>query len=230
VQPDPRDLRARLERARLLLLFTPDLVRGGDALAALEAALPWVDVVQVRPKPPGSGAAARAPCEARATWDWCRRLLELDAVRRSGALVTVDDRVDVARALWDAGCAGVHVGQDDQPALEARAVLGPGPLLGLSTHDFEQVVEADELPVDYLGFGPVNPTGTKGYARGLGAEACWIASAGTSKPLFPIGGIGLENAQELSRVGRAAVGAAILGAEDPGAAARALRDALESEP
>jgi thiamine-phosphate pyrophosphorylase len=129
--------------------------------------------------------------------------------------------------LWESGCAGVHVGQDDTPAAAARAFLGDGPLIGVSTHTPEQVVEADDGPADCLGFGPVHATGTKGYARGLGSEACWIASLGTSKPLFPIGGIGVENAHELARVGRAAVGAAILAADDPAAAARAIRASLE---
>ncbi len=225
MHPDPLESRARLAAARILLLFTPDLVRGDDPLGVLERALPWVDVVQVRPKSAGGGTLA--PCTAREAFDWTRRVLALAAVRRAGLLVMVDDRVDVAAALWDAGCAGVHVGQDDTPAAVARAFLGDAPLIGVSTHTLDQVVEADDGPADCLGFGPVNATGTKGYARGLGSETCWIASQGTSKPLFPIGGIDVVNAHELARIGRAAVGAAILAAEDPAAAARAIHAALD---
>jgi thiamine-phosphate pyrophosphorylase len=227
VQPDPLETRARLATARVLLLFTPDLVRGADPLEVLERALPWVDVVQVRPKGVAAGGGSLAPCTAREAYDWTRRVLALEVVRRARPLVMVDDRVDVAAALWGAGCAGVHVGQDDTPAAVARAFLGDGPLIGVSTHTLDQVAEADDGPADCLGFGPVHATGTKGYARGLGSEACWIAAQGTSKPLFPIGGIDVENAQELARVGRAAVGAAILATGDPAAAARAIRTALE---
>lgn len=225
---DAAELRERLAGARIVLLFTPELAGTRDALAVLEAATPWIDAVQIRPKP--LGAAAGAPCPARATFEWAERVLALEAIARAGVLVTVDDRVDVAAALWTRGLAGVHVGQDDMPALAARALLGPGPLLGLSTHDLEQVVEADDAPVDYLGFGPVNATRTKGYERGLGPEACWIAAQGCTKPLFPIGGIGVENAGELVRIGRAAVGSAILAAPDPAAAARAIRAALAGPP
>lgn len=228
MHPDPLESRARLAGARVLLLFTPELVRGGDPLAVLERALPWIDVVQVRPKAVlVAGLGVLAPCTAREAFDWTRRVITLEAVRRAGLLVMVDDRVDVAAALWDTGCAGVHVGQDDTPAAVARAFLGDGPLIGVSTHTLDEVAEADDGPADCLGFGPVNPTGTKGYRRGLGSDACWIASLGTSKPLFPIGGVNVENAHELARIGRAAVGAAILAAEDPAAAARAIRTALE---
>lgn len=220
--------RERLRRARLLLVFTPEACAGRDPLAVLEAALPHVDVVQVRPKPRGGAGSDHAPCEARATHDWTLRVLDLARAHpECDALITVDDRVDVARALLDAGCAGVHVGQDDMPIAAARAFLGPAAILGWSTHSVDQVADADEDRIDYLGFGPVNATDTKGYTRGLGAEACWIASTATSLPLFPIGGITRENATELTRVGRAAVAAAILSAEDPARAARELRALLE---
>jgi len=226
VIPDRFEIRDRLARAHVLLLFTPELCGTRDPLEVLEAAAPFVDVVQVRPK--SVGALQRGPCEARATFDWARRILDLALVRELAILVTVDDRVDVAAALWSQGLAGVHVGEDDMPVAAARAFLGDGPLIGLSTHDFDAVLEAEEGPADYLGFGPVHATSTKGYAQGLGADACWIAAEAAARPLFPIGGIDVDNAAELARVGRAAVGSAILGAADPRAAARAIRAALEA--
>jgi thiamine-phosphate pyrophosphorylase len=225
--PDPSRLRERLQSAQLLLLFSPELCRSRDPLAVLEAVLSEVDIVQVRPKPAGRGASSLSPCGARETFEWCERVLDLVRARPAlDVIVMVDDRVDVARALWDAGCAGVHLGQDDCPVATARRFLGPGPLLGLSTHDFEQVIEADELAVDMLGFGPVHATHTKGYAEGLGAEMAWIASSAGSHPLFAIGGIDVDNAAELARVGRIAVASAILGADDPARAARELREQL----
>jgi thiamine-phosphate pyrophosphorylase len=227
VSPDPRRARERLAQARVLLLFTPDACGSRDPLAVLEAALPWIDIVQVRPKALGSQRAARAPCEARATFEWTVKVL--DVVKQDAAaevLVTVDDRVDVAAALLHAGCAGVHLGQDDCPVAIARKMLGPQALIGLSTHSMEQVAEAQDLAADYLGFGPVQATATKGYATGLGAEAAWIAVQSSTQPVFAIGGIMRENAGELARVGRVAVASAILGADDPARAARELQALL----
>jgi thiamine-phosphate pyrophosphorylase len=211
------------ERVRLMLLFTPELCAPRDPMEILGATLDSVDLVQVRPKPLGSGA----PCSARETFDWCVRVLDLVRSRNDVEVaVIVDDRVDVAAALLDRGCAGVHLGRDDCPVETARNVLGDRAWIGLSTHDARQVAEAWESPVDYLGFGPIHATSTKGYARGLGSEAAWIASEAADVPLFPIGGIEATNIGELSRIGRAVVGSAILGASDPGRASRELRELL----
>ncbi|MEW6073185.1 MAG: thiamine phosphate synthase [Planctomycetota bacterium] len=219
--PDPRE---RLRRARLMLLFTPALCGGRDPLVVLERALPHLDAVQVRVKDP---AAPGGPSPARALLDWTLAVLARAAARpEPRPLVLVNDRADVAAALRSEGVDGVHLGAEDMAPEEARALLGPRPLIGLSTHSTAEVLAAEERGVDYLGFGPIHPTPTKGYARGLGWEAAWIAAAATPLPVFPIGGIDLPNADELAPVGRAAVCAAVLGAADPGEAARLLRLAL----
>jgi thiamine-phosphate pyrophosphorylase len=216
-----------LANARLMLLFTPEVCAERDPLEVLEAALPWIDVIQVRPKPVRAQPSSDAPCAARETYDWCVRVLDrIAAAHTNRPLVLVDDRVDVAAALWSAGCAGVHVGQDDCPVAAARTLLGPDPLIGLSTHDLAQVAHAHEIAVDYLGFGPIHATATKGYARGLGAPACEAARAKSKYPLFAIGGIDRGNIGELASVGRVAVSSAILLADDPARAARELRAAL----
>lgn len=207
--------RARLGDARLMLIFTPHLAE--DPLGTLEAALPYVDIVQVRPKPSG---AAVTP--ARASLDWTRRVLDLVGER---ALVLVNDRIDVALALAPE-VDGVHLGADDTPPRVARELLGPDVLLGLSTHGARDIARAEDELLSYLGFGPIFPTKTKGYERGLGAEAAWIAMSAAPLPLFPIGGIDPSSAAELAPVGRAAVSSAILSADDPGEAARAVRQAL----
>jgi thiamine-phosphate pyrophosphorylase len=213
---------ARLAAARLMLLFTPDLCRAGcEPLEVLEEVLQLVDVVQVRIK---DGPGGRST--ARGVHDWAVRVLELVAAVPDPPLVLVNDRVDVAAVLRVRGIAGVHLGSDDAPVEIAREILGPEALVGLSTHAPGEVARAQVLPLDYLGFGPVHPTKTKGYGRGLGAEAAWIASEGSALPLFPIGGIDRDNAVELAPVGRAVVGSAILGAEEPARAARAIRAAL----
>ncbi len=229
----PDDSRARLREARVMLLFTPELCGAREPEDVLRALLPEVDAVQVRCKPragalrlPGTPGP---PAEARATLDWTRRALALCAELERPPLVLVDDRVDIALALRAEGCAGVHLGRGDLDPRAARALVGDELLLGLSTHDVGQVVAADEAHVDYVGFGPVFATETKGYARGLGPDTAWIASAGAGLPLFPIGGIDLTNAHALAEVGRAAVSSALLGAEDPAQAARLLREVLVGE-
>ena len=80
--------------------------------------------------------------------------------------------------------------------------------------------------MDYLGFGPIYPTATKGYERGVGPERAWMADTGTHLTTFPIGGICALNVAELRPVGRVAVSSAILGAVDPVAAVRDLRNQL----
>ena len=229
--------REKLERARLQLIFTPELcgaksaephgAAADAALARLALALPFVDVVQVRPKP--LGLASRAPCAARDARDWTLRVLATAAralPARLAPLVLVDDRVDVARLLADEGCDGVHIGQDDAPPRAARAFLGPELLIGLSTHDADQVARAGEEPVDALGFGPIFASPTKGSDAGLGPQAAWVAERASRVPLFAIGGIDLANAGELHPVARAAVGAALLASPDPARAARELRTLL----
>ncbi len=214
--------KALLADARVMLIFTPHLTNARDPLEVLASVLEFVDVIQVRAK------TADGESSASEQRDWTLQILELlrerDASRK---LVLVNDRVDVARSLQAEGCDGAHIGQDDSPPELAREVLGPDALLGLSTHDMKQVAHADTELVDYLGFGPIHPTQTKGYADGVGAERCWVAASTAGIPVFPIGGIDAHNASELTNVGRVAVSSAILAAADPARAADALRAALE---
>src|SRR5262249_58944029 len=108
-----------------------------------------------------------------------------DAAARHGALWSVNDRADLALA---AGADVLHLGQDDLPVPVARRVLGPGPLLGLSSHDPAQAAAAASAPgVDYFCVGPCWPTPTKprrpaprlGVGRGAGRAA---APAGPRTP------------------------------------------------
>lgn len=216
---------ARMDAARLMLLFTPELCGPGrDPLAILEEVLAFVDVVQVRVK---DGPGGRST--ARGVHDWALRVLERVAAAPRAPLVLVNDRVEVAAVLRARGVAGVHLGEDDTPVEIAREALGPDALIGLSTHATAAVARAQTRPVDYLGFGPIHATPTKGYTSGVGAEAAWIASGGSALPVFPIGGISADRAVELAPVGRAAVGSAILGAAHPAETARAIRTALEAD-
>lgn len=219
--------RDRLRGVRSLGIFEPK--RAGDGPRALETlgqALPYLDAVQVRIKP---AERRSGPSEARELFEVSRSVValaaDLPADRRP--LVFVNDRPDVARAVE--GVDGVHVGQDDAPAELTRAFIGPDLLLGLSTHDLRQVAEAQAEPVDYLGFGPVFPSLTKGYERGLGSERALCAARASSLPLFPIGGIDLVSVLELAELGRAAVSSAVFEADNPAAAARELAGLLEED-
>jgi thiamine-phosphate pyrophosphorylase len=142
----------------------------------------------------------------------------VDAIARRletcpGAQVFINDRIDVALA---AGLSAVHVGQDDLPVSEARALLGATGRIGLSTHTPAQVAEALTLPIDYLAVGPVFGTATKdtGYeAVGLDlvrAAAAEVQRAGLSLPVVAIGGVTIDRALEVIEAGAAAV--AVIGA------------------
>lgn len=116
--------------------------------------------------------------------------------RPLGAHVIVNDRVDVALA---AGADGVHVGQDDLAASDARALVGAGRIVGVSTHSTEQARAASALPVDYVAVGPVFATATKENPDpviGLEVVSSAKAVVGTI-PLVAIGGITIGNASRV---------------------------------
>ena len=146
-----------------------------------------------------------------------------------GVALWVDDAVDVALL---AGADGVHVGQDDLPAAEVRALLGPDRLLGLSVASGDDLTAALALPpgtVDVVGIGPVWSTATKPDAapalgpEGVAALAGKAAAGGLRS--VAIGGITLDRAAAVTGVDGICVVSAVCAAPDPAAAARALREA-----
>jgi thiamine-phosphate pyrophosphorylase len=145
------------------------------------------------------------------------------AADEHGALFVLNDRPDLVAAC----CAdGVHVGQEDTPVAEARRIVGPGKLIGLSTHSPEQIAAAEG--VDYISVGPVWETPTKPGRPAVGLELVAEAARTARFPFFAIGGIDESNVNEVVAAGatRIAVVRAIRDAADPGAAAWALRSAL----
>jgi thiamine-phosphate pyrophosphorylase len=117
----------------------------------------------------------------------------------SGITFIVNDRPDVA-AL--AGAAGVHVGQDDQPAAQARAIVGDQKLVGVSTHNLEQFREAAATTADYIAVGPIFATKSKANPDPLvGTELIRRVRALTEKPIVAIGGITLETAASVIEAG-----------------------------
>jgi thiamine-phosphate pyrophosphorylase len=138
-----------------------------------------------------------------------------------GALFIVNDDPHLALELR---ADGVHVGQDDMDPAEARRVMGPDAIIGLSTHSREQIRAAAREPVDYISVGPIWETPTKEGRPGTGLELIREAAGIAERPWFAIGGIDTENADEVVSAGaeRLCVVRAIRDAADPRAAAAAL--------
>jgi thiamine-phosphate pyrophosphorylase len=174
-----------------------------------------VDVVQLRDK----GIEARRELELLG--------VVREAAERHGALWSVNDRADVAHAC---GAPVLHLGQDDLPVPAARALLGPDVVVGRSTHDAAQVeAAAVEEGVDYFCVGPTWPTPTKPGRPAPGLALTRHAAAlGTDRPWFAIGGIDLDNLEQVLEAGatRVVVVRALTGAADPRAAAAAFKARL----
>jgi len=130
------------------------------------------------------------------------------AAADAGALFLVNDRCDLALAV-DAD--GVHLGQDDLPLSHARSLLGPAKIIGVSTHRASQVEEATRGGADYLGFGPIFPTGTKPHHEpAVGIEGLRQIRPLTQLPVFAIGGITIDSLEAV--IGAGADGVAVISA------------------
>jgi thiamine-phosphate pyrophosphorylase len=186
--------KARAERlARLRGLYA--IVGDDDPVARAEAAIAGgAGVVQVRMKRATAGA-------------WLEAARRIVAAARGRALVLVNDRPDVAVL---AGADGVHLGDEDLPPEDARAIVGEALLVGRTCRTAEDGRAALAAGADHLGFGPVFPSATKPLAvapRGLAALA--DACAALPAPVVAISGIALENIGEVARAGAAC--AAVIG-------------------
>lgn len=153
------------------------------------------------------------------------------AARPAGALVIVNDRVDLALA---AGADGVHLGADDLPIDVARRLLGPDALIGATTRSLQQIEQARALGADHVGLGPIFPTSTKVVAAApLGLEAFGAIASQAPLPVVGIAGITLATIGQVAAAGArcAAVAGDLLRAEDLVSRARALQEAfLRSSP
>ena len=143
-----------------------------------------------------------------------------------GALFIVNDDPHLALELR---ADGVHVGQDDMAPAEARRIMGPSAIIGLSTHSREQIEAAAKASVDYISVGPIWETPTKAGRPATGLELIREATEIADKPWFAIGGIDAENADEVVSAGaeRLCVVRAIRDAPDPRAAATTLFGAVD---
>jgi thiamine-phosphate pyrophosphorylase len=190
---------------------------GRDLMAVVAAAVRGgVSVVQLRDK-----TATDAAMIAQA------RVLK-GLLAPLGVPLIVNDRLEVALA---AGADGLHLGQEDMAPGAARRALGPEAILGVSAGDAAEAKIADPAVVDYVGVGPVYPTGSKADAGdAIGPDGLSALRALLGPPVVAIGGIQAANVAEVMACGvqGVAVVSAICGARDPEGAARALRRRIDA--
>jgi len=204
--------RERLRTARLY--FVCEARPQADLESLLRAALTGgADIVQLREKELGRAEIERAAATFRRVAD------------TFSALFILNDDPELARAC-DAD--GVHVGQDDVGAEQAREVLGPDAIIGLSTHSEEQIAASGGRPVDYISVGPIWETPTKEGRPAVSLDLIRHAAEAAPHPFFAIGGIDTDNAIQVVQAGaeRLCAVRAIRDAADPAAAAAELRQAF----
>ncbi len=179
------------------------LSRGRSNLEVLEALIAGgAKVVQLREK----------ELSRREFLDLAKTFREHTA--RAGMTLIINDHVDVCRAV---AADGVHLGQDDFPVREARKLLGPQTVIGVSSHNLVQALQAVEDGADYINVGPIFATATKEHTGPpVGLELLRQVQAQVAIPLTVMGGISLDNVDELIAAGarRIAVVSAVVGAEN----------------
>ncbi|HLQ47287.1 MAG TPA: thiamine phosphate synthase, partial [Planctomycetaceae bacterium] len=207
--------RDRLAGRDLYLLATESLCHHGLGPAVRQALEAGVGLVQLREK---ELTDRRLLESARRVRQW---------TREAGALFLMNDRADLA-VLCNAD--GVHVGQDELTVREARRIVGPNRLVGVSTHTIDQARQAVLDGADYLGVGPVFPSGTKSFDQLAGLDFVRHVAAEIRLPWFAIGGISLDNIDAVKSAGasRVAVSGTICSSPNPGRAATELLDRLHS--
>jgi thiamine-phosphate pyrophosphorylase len=211
---------------RLYVILDAGVVRGSVQGEGLQSSR----VLQIAEELTGAGVRL---LQYRAKSLGAREMLETATklaglARAKGATLFVNDRPDVA---WLSGADGVHVGQDDLGVEQARALMGPGRWVGVSTHNVEQFERAVSTSADYIAIGPIFETSSKANPDPVvGTEMIRRARRLTEKPIVAIGGIRLERAAEVLEAGAdsVAVISDIVGAVDPAKRAAQFIERLEA--
>lgn len=209
----PGDAWGFAEAVRLYVLVTESVCKRPWLEAAEEALVGGADCLQLREKSLDSG-------------EFLRRAKQLVAVcREFGVPCVINDRPDIAVL---SGADGVHVGQGDLPAAEARRIVGPRRLVGVSTHRIEQAEQAVLDGADYVGVGPIFRSTTKPRDFVAGPAYARLVAERVKIPAVAIAGITAANVDAVLATGvrAVAVSAAVLGADDVAAAARELKGCL----
>lgn len=206
--------RQRFGGVQLYVILTESLCRGDWLQTARAAIAGGADCLQLREKELPDG-------------ELFQRARQLTALcHKNDLLCIINDRADVAVA---AGADGVHLGQDDLTVPAVRRIVGPGIMVGLSTHTLDQVRQASEVSPDYIAVGPMFASTTKPRADVAGVKLLSQVVQITSLPVVAIGGIDASNAGTIAQTGGACVCvcSAIIAAKDPAAAAKDIRCRLE---
>jgi thiamine-phosphate pyrophosphorylase len=206
-----------------LYLITDRRLAGESGLAAtIEIALQAA--AEFAPHPPIAIQLREKDLDARPLMELARELREI--CRRYHVPILINGRIDVALA---AGADGVHLPSDGISPADARKLLGPSKLIGVSTHSAAEITRAEAMGADFAVFGPVFAPISKGaYAPPCGIDGLTAACSAASIPIFALGGISAARVPELRDSGAAGVAAigAVLGARDPGQATVELVKAL----
>lgn len=203
-----------LQQRRLYVLVTESLCRG-DLFETTAAALRGgASIVQMREKDRPSGECLEI----------ARKLREITL--EHDAILLINDDVTIASL---SAADGVHLGQQDISPREARKVLGPEAIIGLSTHCREQAAAAAPLGADYIGVGPIHETQTKEHRQAVGPGYIRVAREATPLPGYAIGRVDHSTIDRVMAAGadRVAVCTGIIAQEDPEAATRHLLERIE---
>jgi thiamine-phosphate pyrophosphorylase len=176
------------------------------------------------PQPPIAVQLREKDLDARPLLELARELREI--CRRYHVPMLINGRIDVALA---AGADGVHLPSDGISSDDARKLLGPSKLIGVSTHDANEIAHAAVQGADFAVFGPVfAPISKDAYAAPCGPQGLASVCAAASIPVFALGGISAARLAELRNSGAAGAAAigAVIGADDPAKAVRELLEAL----
>lgn len=204
-----------LDRRNVYLLITAEQCEQDVDCVLHDAISAGVRIVQIREK----------SMNDRKLLDYAEHVRGI--TRKSGTLLIMNDRPDLA-VLCDAD--GVHLGQEELTVHDARQIVGPHRLVGVSTHSIEQARQAVLDGASYIGVGPVFPSRTKSFDEHVGLDLVAEVSSEISLPWYPIGGIDRSHLDQLLDAGasRIAVSGAICRSPDPGHAAAELVAKLRS--
>ncbi len=210
--PESTPLHAALQRARLYGIVDLGYVAVGHAERVIRRMLEGgVQIIQLRAK---SVSPAEIAALAKDLAPLCQA---------AGVPFLLNDHPAL---VPETGADGAHVGQDDLSVAEARALAGPGKLIGKSTHSIAQALAAQKEKPDYIGFGPLFATPTKPDYPPIGLQDIVSVHAQVSRPIFCIGGIRRENLPHVLAAGahRVVIVSGILQAAD---IAEYCRDCLD---